>query len=203
MSGLGRMGWILLIGVGLIGAALFAKKFYPKGPAKAIAVEGGRSLNVKIETEPFLQQDARWRDDQLGMSGGSLGNFGCTVCATAMALSSQGFSIDPKALNTKLTEQGSFTSSGLLIWAGIGELTDDAFRVQIVDRPSHAYLDRQLEKKNPLIAKVLYEGQIWHWVLITGKSGKQYLMHDPLGHHAGHEPMSRYKHGIFAVRHLK
>ncbi len=167
-----------------------------------LASVGGEPLSVCIDVMPYLQLDPTWRAEKMGNSNGSLGRYGCTVCATAMALTSQGNPINPSELNRVLTEQGGFTASGLLIWASIKEASEDRFGIRIVDRCSHAYLDNQLKAGNPLIAKVLYENRIWHWVLITGKEGDRYLMHDPLGIGVKHEVMEEEFPQIYAIRHL-
>jgi len=60
--------------------------------------------------------------------------------------------------------------------------------------------DRQLAAGNPVIAKVLYKDSIWHWVLITGKHGFKYLIHDPLSTEPKSETMVAYPRGIFALR---
>ncbi len=54
-----------------------------------------------------------------------------------------------------------------------------------------------------MIAKVLYENRIWHWVLITGKSATDYLIHDPLSSGSEYEPMTAYPSGIYAIRYLE
>lgn len=51
-----------------------------------------------------------------------------------------------------------------------------------------------------MIAKVLYKDSIWHWVLITGKHGFKYLIHDPLSTEPKSETMVAYPRGIFALR---
>lgn len=197
-----RFRIIVLIGILAIVLALNIRQRLGRSMGKGIDVVGGRAMSVRVEAVPQLQTDARWKDDELGESGGHMGFIGCTVCATSMALSSQGFKINAGDLNKKLTESSGYTSSGLLIWAAIENLTNDEFSVKIVNRPTHAYLDKQLENGNPLIAKVLFGGYVFHWVLISGKEGKQYLIHDPLGSGVAHDSMVEYPDGIFAVRHL-
>ncbi|MEM7013680.1 MAG: hypothetical protein AAF585_19590 [Verrucomicrobiota bacterium] len=197
-----RLRILILAGILAIVLAINVRQRFGGSMGKGISIEGGRAISVRVETLPQLQTDERWRNDELGESGEHMGFIGCTVCATSMALSSQGFRINAGDLNKKLTESGGYTSSGLLIWAAIEDLTNDEFSVKIVNRPTHAYLDKQLEKGNPLIAKVLYGGSVFHWVLISGKEGRGYLIHDPLGSGVAHDAMSEYPDGIFAVRHL-
>lgn len=194
---------VIIFVLAIIGAvAAYRFYFLPRnnGPM-GVPVAGGRPLNVKIQTEFYQQHDRRWAKEKLGPSEGTLAHYGCTLCATAMALSSQGFPIDPSQLNADLLERDGFTESGLLIWKGIESVTADKFSIDVINSPTFNVIDDQLAKGNPLIAKVLYAPEIWHWVLVTGKAGDEYLMHDPLGSDAL-EPMKRYRNGIFAVRYV-
>jgi hypothetical protein len=158
---------------------------------------------VKIDVDSRLQRDRRWKDEELGASNETIGAVGCTLCSVSMALTSQGFDIDPPKLNRQLSEQGGFTQSGLLIWGAIPRVTKGKFQVRIEDQPTHESIDRQLAKGNPVIAKVLFKGEVWHWVLISGKEGTRYLMNDPLGSGRSHESMGNYKKGIYAIRYLQ
>lgn len=171
-----------------------------EGP-QGLPVSGGRPMDVKIDSKYFQQFDRRWSRERLGPSEGLLAHYGCTVCATAMALTSKEIEIDPSELNRSLNENHGFTESGLLIWKGIEAVTEDQFTVDVINKPTYNVIDDQLAKGNPVIAKVFYNSEIWHWVLIVGKTGTEYLMHDPLGDRP-FESMKEYPHGIFAVRYL-
>ncbi len=120
-----------------------------------------------------------------------------------MALTSQGHEILPDQLNDELLENDGFTKSGLLIWKGVESVTNGDFGVTLNGRPTHKILDRELERSNPIIAKVLFNGEIWHWVLIVGKEGLEYLIHDPLVLDSEYSPMSDYPTGIYSIRYLK
>lgn len=190
-----------------IGGALVLRRTImkpePRPPADAIAINGGVSMQVRITTPVLTQGDPRWATDTIGTTGETLQAVGCTVCATAMALAARGFAVTPAALNTKLTGQNGFTESGLLVWGAVRKVAGRKHGIVVDDHPSHTELDAQLARGNPVIAKVRLDSGIWHWVLITGKDGTAYLMHDPLGPGVPHEPMTRYRSGIFTIRHLK
>jgi hypothetical protein len=168
-----------------------------------LPTEGGAPMNLKIEVTSLLQGDPRWAEQHLGSTPGTLGAEGCTLCALAMALSSQGFSIDPPKLNALLAKHQGFTESGKIIWASVQKASDARFTVRVVDRPTHAMIDAQLTAKNPLLAKVLFQNRIWHWVLISGKEGNRYLITDPLGSGQAHETMVDFPRGIHAIRYLE
>lgn len=172
----------------------------PKGPG-----EERQNLReeIRIETPVFLQKDPSWGAKPLGPSGDTIASHGCTLCAMAMALGSQGFQIAPDELNESLIANGGFTESSLLIWGAIETITNGRFTVEIHNRPDHDLIDRELAKGNPLIAKVLYDNRIYHWVLVTGKDASGYLIADPLGNGDAHQPMTNYPSGIYAVRFLR
>ena len=111
-----RLIALTLLGLIAIAAALgYKQRLLNPPPPKGTAIPGGKELHVKIPVNLQRQGDPRWRNDYLGPSKSTLGAAGCTVCATAMALSSQGFVIDAKSLNASLGKHDGFTESGLLI----------------------------------------------------------------------------------------
>ena len=171
---------------------------------KPISTKGGELLSIKIPCQHFSQVDLRWKSDELGNSSGTVGNYGCTLCCAAMSLNSLGVKCDPQSLNNYLTQNDGYTESGLLIWSSLEKFAGDGFEIKIRDHLSHAYLDKQLKQGTPMIAKVLWEGKIWHWVLLTGKEKDQYLIADPLSSNNNpHMPATMYSEGFFSVRHLK
>jgi ABC-type bacteriocin/lantibiotic exporter with double-glycine peptidase domain len=160
-------------------------------------------MNVQVKAPLYKQWDKRWSDRKLGLTQSTLEHAGCTLCAVAMALSSQGLPLDPGELGDRLQSHDGFTPSGLLVWSQIRTITQGRYSVQIDDHPDFAAIDGQLAKGNPLIAKVLYGGAIWHWVLITGKAENRLLIHDPLSTGPEYESMGEYSGGIYAIRYLE
>ncbi len=199
-----RKRLIVLLGILVVATAIFAwKHFHHRPPGTGIAVAGGRAMDTRISTPLFKQWDTAWSQQPLGKSNAPMQSTGCTVCCLAMALSSKGFPIDPGRLNGQLTAHNGLTSSGLLIWSGVKEVTNGSWRAHVEDRPTHEAIDSQLAAGNPVIAKVLYDNRVWHWVLITGKSATEYLIHDPLSPGHEFERMEDYPRGIFAIRYLE
>lgn len=158
---------------------------------------------IRISVPIYLQKDPKWAHKQLGPSSDTIASYGCTLCSMSMALGSQGFEISPDDLNRRLMENNGFTENSLLIWGAIEKVTGGEFTVEIQNRPDHELIDRELAQGNPLIAKVLYDNRIYHWVLITGKDESGYLVADPLGTGSAHASMENYPSGIFAVRYLR
>ncbi len=167
-----------------------------------LPTRGGQKLQIEIPCPYFSQQDSRWAEDEMGASGGNLANYGCTLCSASMSLNALGIESDPKSLNQHFSETGGYTESGLLIWEALRKVAGDDYQMVIKDRATHAYLDEQLSAGTPVIAKVLWKRQIWHWVLITGKEGDQYLVADPLVPDNAHLEATHYPDGFFSVRHL-
>ncbi len=193
---------ILLSILGIVGVYAFPRYYRILNSPKGLSTTGGEELFIKIPCPYFSQQDPKWRSETIGESGGSIGSYGCTLCAAAMALNAFGISCNPQTLNHQLSAKSGFTSSGLLVWESLRSLAGDSFSVVLKDRPSHSYLDARLKEGTPVIAKVLWNGEIWHWVLVTGKEANQYLVADPLVPDDPHSPATSYPEGFFAVRHL-
>ena len=171
--------------------------------ATGVAISGGVAMEQRITVPLFKQWNPTWSEQSLGTTGSPMRSFGCTVCSLAMALSSKGFPFDPGNLNGQLAANQAFTRDGLLIWSGVKAITQGRLQAHLDNRPTHQVIDAQIAAGNPVIAKVLYDDRIWHWVLITGKSATDYLIHDPLSTGAAYERMSAYPRGIYAIRYLE
>ena len=192
-----------LIGVILVLAAFFVVTNSRKSrPAEALSARGGEPISTLIDVPNFQQFDPQWKDKMLAKTSSTMGNYGCTVCATAMALHAKGIHLNPDELNQALNRHNGFTESGLLIWKGIENVTDGRYKIILNSNPTHKTLDRELSRGNPIIAKVLYNRSIWHWVLITGKNDLDYLIQDPLSAKGSAETMKQYPEGFFAIRYL-
>lgn len=198
-----RSRLLVLFGIlGIVCVYAFPRYYRLLSGPKGLSTRGGEELFIEIPCPYFTQKDSRWKSDLIGESGGSIGNYGCTVCAAAMALNSFSISCTPQTLNNELSANSGFTSGGLLIWESLRSFAGESFGIAINDQPTHSYLDARLKEGTPVIAKVLWQGTIWHWVLITGKKADQYLVADPLVPDDPHSPATSYPEGFFAVRHL-
>jgi len=184
-------------------AVLVWKQFYRRPLGAGVPISGGTAMDTRIAAPLFKQWDPAWNQQTLGATTSPMSSTGCTVCSLAMALSSRGFAFDPASLNGQLTTQKAFTSTGLLIWSGVTAVTNGSLGVHIDDRPTSQAIDSQLAAGNPVLAKVLWDNRVWHWVLITGKSSTDYLIHDPLSSGAAYERMTEYPRGIYAIRYLE
>lgn len=170
-----------------------------------ISANGGELFQnfSALETRSYLQNDDRWKDEKIGGSGEKLGDVGCAICSLAMALGHFDIHYTPKELNDQLKTNGGYTWRGWLKWQAISTITGNKITVQTVGKPSHADIDAALRVGNPVVAKLLMNGTVPHWVLIVGKKGTEYLIRDPLGDGRTLEPISKYDSDIFGVRIVK
>lgn len=170
-----------------------------------ISARGGKPFQnfVPLETPVYLQNDERWKDEKIGGSGEKLGNVGCAVCSLSMALDHFGIHYTPNALNDRLKANDGYTWRGLVKWQAISTITSNKITVETIPKPSHADIDAALLSKNPVVAKLLINGSVPHWVLIVGKQGTDYLMRDPLGDGHSLDSVSKYESDIFGVRIVK
>jgi hypothetical protein len=129
----------------------------------------------------YLQTDARWAKDRLGNTrSDTMGSDGCLVTAVAMAMTNLGHAVDPSRLNTRLTETGSYTPQGWLIWSGVEKVTKGKARAVYHDSVSPQLIrECMLNGQYPLVRFYLPNGRS-HWAMIIAESAEGYRMRDPL-----------------------
>ena len=192
-----RFSPLLILGFLALGIALVL--FKRQQQSGAIPTSGGTPLDLAaISGAHFLQSDSRWSESQIGGSGERIAKVGCTICSVAMALDVCGFKTDPDQLNTALKEQNGFTSSGLLKWKAVEEISKGKIKITYLGKPSYPIIDNALKKGQPVIAKIFLNNIVPHWVLIIGMKNGEYLVRDP----AQQQPviLSSRAHSIYAIR---
>ncbi len=147
-----------------------------------MASTGGVDLDISPSSDEthYLQADPRWASDAIGGSGERLSAVGCTICSVAMGAKHLGYDITPQQLNSKLIGTGGYTDRGWVIWSKILDATDGRIAVRVPSRMTHADLDDAIRSGAVPVVKFYLPGHIPHWVAIVGKSGKEYLVRDPL-----------------------
>jgi ABC-type bacteriocin/lantibiotic exporter with double-glycine peptidase domain len=128
---------------------------------------------------------------------------GCTLCCLSMALSANGYVIDPLILNREIKKNKGYTKTGLLIWNSVYRITKNKYKVAVPAFPSHSEIDDQLKNKNPVIIKIFLNNVIYHWVLIVGKEENEYLVFDPLNHKKTARLLSEYESKIYSMRYVR
>ena len=197
---------IILLAISLAVLVSFLHRNYrARSGSHPIAATGGRALSIRLPWggEHYMQGDRRWADVSLGGTADTLGGAGCAVCSIAMAATSLGAKVTPPELNDRLIKCGGYTREGWIIWDAIRKALDDKAEAVVADRPSHADLDAALERGEYPIVKFILLSGITHWVVIVGKEGTDYLIHDPLAY--GDKPiaLSNRTSGIYSVRVIK
>src|SRR4051794_11813622 len=164
-----------------VAAFMVWKKWHPQSP-EAIPASGGKAMSLRLPENGsrFLQRDPKWSADKVGFSSETLGEVGCTVCSVAMAANALGEHTTPKDLNSELSKNGGYTQDGWLIWGRIAQAFGNRVEAVTEDRPSHAGIDRALQRGEYPIVKILLQGIVPHWVMVVGKEGTEYLVRDPL-----------------------
>ena len=133
------------------------------------------SSNLASTSWYFSQRDSRWGDSKIGNSRSSMKDWGCAVTSVSMVFRKMGSSIDPG----KMAKQKIF-SGDLIKWPSAWDPG-----IKLVSSTSHgnyskSTIDTQLSKGNPVIVHIKKSnGRGGHYVVITGKDKKDYIVHDP------------------------
>jgi hypothetical protein len=194
----------LIYGSLAVVAFIVWRKLHPQNP-DAILASGGKAMSIRLpENGPlFLQRDPQWSNERMGSSKETLGAVGCTVCSVSMAANALGEHTTPKELNAALSKTGGYTNDGRVVWSKIAEVFGSRVEVAISDRPSHADMDRALQRGEHPIVKIFLYGIIQHWVVVVGKEGTEYLVRDPLENNAEPLRLSDQADKIHSVRYVR
>jgi hypothetical protein len=134
---------------------------------------------VEIPVPVFAQDDPRWSNVRLGPSTDTLGDEGCAVTSAAMVISFYGIKTDPLQLNSFLTKAGGFSDDGLIHWRRVPAIAPSHLELAYNGYASYELIDANLLEKNPVIAVIHLRDGAYHFVVIVGKEGRNYLIRDP------------------------
>ena len=128
----------------------------------------------------FLQNDPEWKDDFIGSSRFKFGGHGCLVSVLASAINHMGIETDVRELNGLFTEKGVYNPEGEVIWYKIGEAVPG-----VGYRYSRVFSGRTFQEDLnkgllPVIMVRYHKTGVFHWVLIVGSDGEDFLIIDPL-----------------------
>jgi len=182
-----------MLGIGLVLLfGLFSFWYFNQRP---LAPSGGLYFpwRLEIPVTPFYQHDQKWRENRLAWTDGTLGREGCAVTSAAMVLKFYGIDTDPGRLNAALSATGGYTMEGWIDWEAAANLTPNRIRLAYENAPSYYQIDSNLIRGNPVIIRVRLSNGITHFVVIAGKQGFDYLIHDP---------MAQAGSGIYPLREL-
>jgi hypothetical protein len=146
-----------------------------------IPSSGGRYFDrrVEIPVPAFAQDDPRWSNVRLGPSSDTLGDEGCAVTSAAMVIAFYGIKTDPLQLNNFLTRAGGLSDDGLIEWSRVPAIAPAYLKLSYNGNASYELIDTNLLERNPVIAFIRLPDGGYHFVVIVGKEGHNYLIRDP------------------------
>ena len=122
----------------------------------------------------YSQKDRRWGYNRIGLSSSLIKDYGCALTALAMVFTYHGKTITPG----QLASQPIFYRDLIVwpkYWKGLKLISSTAH-----GEVSWSAIDKQLNKKRPVIVFVRAAGGKGHYVVIHGKDKGGYIVHDPL-----------------------
>ncbi len=123
----------------------------------------------------FSQRDSRWKNKRIGNSHSLMKDYGCAVTAVSMVFRKLGSSTDPGKMS-----QAKIFYYDLIEWprswsSGINLISSTAH-----GNINWSTIDSQIKKGHPVIIHIYKtNGRGGHYVVITGKDSKGYIVHDP------------------------
>lgn len=123
----------------------------------------------------YSQRDGRWASRTIGYSSESILNVGCLVSSVAMAAKKFGSGLTPADVAADVGRFFGNTAYMKLPWPGVGGRSYSGL--------SQSEADQELENGNYVIAGIRQtscSGGGDHFVVLTKKSGGEYIMHDPI-----------------------
>lgn len=133
------------------------------------------SSNLASTSWYFSQRDSRWGNKTIGNSKSLMKNYGCAVTCVSMVFKEHGTSIDPG----KMAKQKIFYYD-LIKWP-----SSWSGGISLVSSVSHgniswSKINSEIKKDRPVIVYIKKtNGGGGHYVVVTGKDSKDYIVHDP------------------------
>lgn len=132
------------------------------------------SSNLASTSWYFSQRDSRWANKKIGNSSSLMKDYGCAVSAVSMVFRKNGSSIDPG----KMAKQKVFYYD-LIKWPASWEPS-----TKLVSSVNHgnikwSKIDSEIKDGNPVIVYIKRSRGGGHYVVVTGKDKKDYIVHDP------------------------
>ena len=158
-----------------------------------------------FNTQPLSQLDPRWSSLQLGFgeADSTIGNYGCTLTCTAMLCNGYGFNETPGSLNDKFKSLGpgvgyAGDTRNLIIITAINQAEPGMrYADRVFCESTPAPMDRinaNLDANKAVLVQLDQSPSPFfqqHWVLLIGRTGNDYLIHDPLFAGDGAHPITK------------
>lgn len=126
----------------------------------------------------YSQRDSRWAYQAIGNSSENILNVGCLLTSVAMSLKKKGVNTDPSAIAA--TSEYFYLNTAQMNYRWNLSFPNGLRGYQL----STSQVDDELNNGNYVIAGINHGGSCGsysdHFVVLTGKEGNEYKMHDPL-----------------------
>lgn len=123
----------------------------------------------------FRQNDSRWGNTRIGNSSSLMKDYGCAVTSVSMVFKKHGASITPG----KMAKQNIFYFD-LIKWPTSWSPSIDLISSTSHGNVSWSTINKQIDKGNPVVVYIRKtNGRGGHYVVVTGKDKKDYIVHDP------------------------
>jgi peptidoglycan hydrolase CwlO-like protein len=133
------------------------------------------SSNLASTSWYYSQRDSRWGNSKIGNSNTYMKSYGCAVTCVSMVFRKYGASIDPgkmarqKIFYYDLIKWPSSWTGGINLVSSIGH-----------GNISWSKIDSEISSGHPVIVYIKKtNGGGGHYVVVTGKDSKDYIVHDP------------------------
>jgi hypothetical protein len=150
----------------------------------------------QVNSPHYSQRDARWGSRNLANQGNapSISRWGCLMTCFAMTASTFGNAVTPLELNELMIQRGGFVNGYFTRWDALDVVYDTIVYESKIDNGAGALsqIDAWLQQQRPIPVLVdntpqtAYSDMDQHWVLVVGRYGEDYLIHDPIDTVAGH-----------------
>jgi peptidoglycan hydrolase CwlO-like protein len=132
------------------------------------------SSNLASTSWYYSQKDSRWGEKKIGNSKTLMKSYGCAVTAVSMVFREKGANISP----------GTMASQKIFYYDLIKWPATWSPSISLISSSSHgnikwATVDSEIAKGNPVIVYIKRSRGGGHYVVVTGKDSKDYIVHDP------------------------
>lgn len=184
---------ILVIGIAVAAISLFCFRV-----RHGVVVKPDRSEVITKEVIAYRQDDDRWAKETLGDSSFTMKSSGCLVSCIASAVSMGGAEVvTPGELNAIFSEHNVYDSEGNIQWAAIESI--GGYSVNVYSTVDEQDIYQCLTEGHYPIVRVRVNGLgNWHYVLVVGLEGQDYVCMDPLKDEL--TKLSQYLSRVYAVR---
>jgi len=131
----------------------------------------------------YSQRDSKWRNDSIGGTSLTVGDFGCALTSVAMVFTYHDEDVEPD----DIAEKNSYFYSGLMDWGDGGLLSRYDMELKVRTGHSTSYVDWDDiedyidDDELPVIVFIKGSGSKGHYVVIHGYDDENddFVVHDP------------------------